>query len=767
MFGAACKTERIVCSPADYSGCVIDDVQILGNEALSDDTIEAKIASAPTGGTFEAIPLIGVVDALTLQYERFDRFVFERDLERIARLYRAKGYYDVVVRAGRVRRIDSHKSDPENKDVSHVRLLVEVEVQEGEPILVEAVNLELAGEPTGDKESVDAARDAKNYLKVGQIFREEDYETARERIKRTLTERGFAHARVEPKASVDVKRRRASVSYTIWLGPICTFGKVDILGLKGGRDELPEWQVRPAVGIKQGARYNSKALEEAEIALSALGVFGSISVTPVLQPEKTAPEPPKPPPVDRETLDREPPEPPPPPETLPTEIPIVVRVQPSYLGAWKAGGGFELGDQVAVRAVGGWSYKDATNALDRISLDARFRGVIYPWRISSFASGDARFLPELKLRVQYSLPFPGDPAGSLLAQTTVSYGLEANHDPPSEEEFAKNKDIPVEILLEHRQGYERRFFRSRLLLGVYGYVAYSSPFLFPFDTAVDSSPLVITYVDLFAQVDLRMNREGRPERIKPAMGILTSVDFQVGGAFGGDATDLRVKPELRWFAPLGKHLVLAGRAAFGLLYTIDNTYGFLLDRAVPAEQALIDTGATAERRAILRDQEILAKRAFFSGGPSSNRGYGFNEIGPSTVVNDKGLTTDDPSAIGGRSLWEMSLELRFPIYRTWGGSAFVDASDVTAAFADFRLDHPHLSTGLGVNYDSPIGPFRIDFGFRIPYAQVIGEETVRDCTGDEDREVTWDCQNLIIEEAEPLTLGGVPLAISIAIGNAF
>lgn len=764
MSSVACKTERIVCSAADYSGCVIDDVQIQGNEALSDETIEAKIASAPTGGTFEAIPLIGVVDALTLQYERFDRFVFERDLERIARLYKAKGYYDVVVRAGRVRRIDKHKPNPDSKDVSHVRLLVEVEVHEGEPILIEAVSLEFDGEPTGDKESVDAARDAKNYLKVGQVFSEEDYEITRERIKRTLTERGFAHARVEPKASIDARRHRAVVSFTIWLGPICTFGKVEILGLKGGRDELPEWQVRPAVNIEQGAQYNSKALEEAEIALSALGVFGSISVTPVLKPEKAAPQAQLPPAPERKTLDREPPEPP---EQLPTEIPILVRVQPSYLGAWKAGGGFELGDQVAIRGVAGWSYKDATNALDRLSLDGRFRGVIYPWRISTFASGGASFLPELKLRVQYSLPFPADPAGSLLVQTTVSYGLETNHDAPSQEEFEKNKVIPVEILLEHRQGYERRFFRSRLLLGVYGYVAYSSPFLFPFDTAVDSSPLVITYLDLFAQVDLRLNRDGKPERIKPAMGILTSVDFQVGGAFGGDATDLRVKPELRWYAPLGKHLVLAGRAAFGLLYTIDKSYGLLLDTPIPADHALEGTSATSERRAILRDQEILAKRAFFSGGPSSNRGYGFNEIGPHTVVNDNGVTTDDPNAIGGRSLWEMSLELRFPIYRTWGGTAFVDASDVTAAFADFRLDHPHLSTGLGVNYDSPIGPFRVDFGFRIPYAQVIGREAVRDCTGDVERDKSWGCANLVIDEAEPLTLGGVPMAISIAIGNAF
>ena len=41
--------------------------------------------------------------------------------------------------------------------------------------------------------------------------------------------------------------------------------------------------------------------------------------------------------------------------------------------------------------------------------------------------------------------------------------------------------------------------------------------------------------------------------------------------------------------------------------------------------------------------------------------------------------------------------------------------DLAAPFA------PHLSTGLGFRYDTPVGPVRADFGVRIPGLQVLGQ----------------------------------------------
>ncbi len=728
---AGCKARHIVCNPSDLTGCVVDDVEIIGNNAVSDADIEDRIATTATGGTLEAIPVLGAIDTLTVEYQRFDRFVLERDLERVARIYRAKGYYDAVVRAGRVRRIDKHKAD--STDLSNVRLLVEILVQEGEPVRVESVTASwLEGEPVAG-EARDAALAAKNELAVGSVFTEEVYEKTRTSIQRALTDRGYARAHVEPVADVDIARHKVKVTYKVDTGPPCTFGDVTIIGL----GKLPDWQVRPQLRIVKNGPYSTRVLDDAERALNELGVFGAIAIEPDLKSTGTV-------------------------------IPITVRVQPGRLGSVKLGAGAELGDQVALRGVAGWQHKNATGALDRFGIDGRARLVFYPWRLQTIKS-DVQPIPEASVRVQYQLPFPTVPDTTLFAQAQVSYGIERNHDPPESLADAAG-EIPVEILVEERQGIQRRLFSSRLLLSFSINLLYSSPFVFPFERS--SVPgLFISYLDGLAQVDLRRNENGKYDAIHPASGFFGSVDLQVAGP-PGDATDVKVEPDLRFYVPLHRKVILAGRFGMGFLYSVD--YGFVLGQTVLTKNILRDDvnkhGERARgllRAAVDRDVGILDKRGLFSGGPASNRGYGFNEIAPQRVVKDDGTRLADPDSVGGRTLWEASVEVRFPIRGSFGGTVFVDASDVTAGVAELRLDHPHLSTGLGLSYDSPIGPLRFDLGFRIPKVQVVGED-VKNCTNNTPDETLWKCTNNLQEEAEPSMLfDAIPAAVSIAIGNAF
>jgi outer membrane protein insertion porin family/translocation and assembly module TamA len=64
----------------------------------------------------------------------------------------------------------------------------------------------------------------------------------------------------------------------------------------------------------------------------------------------------------------------------------------------------------------------------------------------------------------------------------------------------------------------------------------------------------------------------------------------------------------------------------------------------------------------------------------------------------------------------------------------------------FRFDRPHLSAGVGFRYDTPIGPVRLDAGYRIPGLQA--PENAPD-------------------EGKPATILGIPAAISFGIGEAF
>jgi outer membrane protein insertion porin family/translocation and assembly module TamA len=92
--------------------------------------------------------------------------------------------------------------------------------------------------------------------------------------------------------------------------------------------------------------------------------------------------------------------------------------------------------------------------------------------------------------------------------------------------------------------------------------------------------------------------------------------------------------------------------------------------------------------------------------------------------------------------------LRVPIAGALSAAIFSDASDVSGRRFDFRFNRPHLSAGVGIRYDTPVGPVRLDGGYRIPGLQVFGEDDTRD-------------------EGLPQELFGLPVSVSFGIGESF
>ncbi|MBK7141995.1 MAG: BamA/TamA family outer membrane protein [bacterium] len=95
---------------------------------------------------------------------------------------------------------------------------------------------------------------------------------------------------------------------------------------------------------------------------------------------------------------------------------------------------------------------------------------------------------------------------------------------------------------------------------------------------------------------------------------------------------------------------------------------------------------------------IPLEERLFSGGSSSVRGWGRQELGP----------TIDGDPVGGRSLFESNVELRFPILGLLTGAAFVDFGNVWLNSFDFPLGDLRYSAGLGIRVTTPIGPIRLD-----------------------------------------------------------
>ena len=103
-------------------------------------------------------------------------------------------------------------------------------------------------------------------------------------------------------------------------------------------------------------------------------------------------------------------------------------------------------------------------------------------------------------------------------------------------------------------------------------------------------------------------------------------------------------------------------------------------------------------------ESLPANKRFYAGGGSSIRGYKFQSVGPL----GPGYTP-----LGGRSLFEVSAELRIKFTDTLGGAVFFDGGNVyDDEVPDFSTDL-QWAFGIGARYYTAFGPLRLDFGFPI------------------------------------------------------
>jgi len=99
--------------------------------------------------------------------------------------------------------------------------------------------------------------------------------------------------------------------------------------------------------------------------------------------------------------------------------------------------------------------------------------------------------------------------------------------------------------------------------------------------------------------------------------------------------------------------------------------------------------------------EIPADERFYAGGGGSIRGYAYQSVGP--------RVGDVP--VGGRSLAELSFELRLRISERFGLVGFLDGGNAyTDRFPDLG-EKLYWGAGGGLRYYTPIGPLRLDIGF--------------------------------------------------------
>jgi translocation and assembly module TamA len=124
---------------------------------------------------------------------------------------------------------------------------------------------------------------------------------------------------------------------------------------------------------------------------------------------------------------------------------------------------------------------------------------------------------------------------------------------------------------------------------------------------------------------------------------------------------------------------------------------------VVQDPQIVLAGRTALGAMVGESREAIpANLRFYAGGGGSVRGFGYQLAGE---------LNDDDEPIGGRSLLELSGEVRVRITETIGAVAFVDAGTVYSSSVPDFSETLRIGAGPGLRYFSPIGPLRLDVGF--------------------------------------------------------
>jgi translocation and assembly module TamA len=313
-----------------------------------------------------------------------------------------------------------------------------------------------------------------------------------------------------------------------------------------------------------------------------------------------------------------------------------------------------------VRGLGGWTHRNFHGALRRLSLDLRAG---YAW------------LPN---------PFNRQSEGTVGA-LTLEFSQPA----------AITRRVDASVRVEGERGIEQGydFWAQRLQLGLplrlaprltavpsYNLEVYelsNTPAEVPGeDSLLENCPDTVCLLSYFEQ---RVAWDGRDNPVESHRGYYASLSVQEGiDPRGYGYRYLRFLPEVRGFLPLGPGSTLAARARLGAL--------------VPVKEE--------------GDPPIVAR--FFSGGPTSMRGYTTRNLGP---------RDSSGNPVGGNGLAEGSVEVRQHLVGALTGVLFVDAGQVagqgaspTAYREALSLSALEWAVGFGLRYATPFGPARVDVG---------------------------------------------------------
>jgi len=578
----------------------------------------------------------------------------------IAELYRVRGFSQAAVKPAIQILPEEVRGELRFRPVE-----IRFDVEEGTPTLVSGVTVE------GARAVAPAQLASQMALAAGRPFYRPQLAADRDALQRAYRNLGYQSVSVISQLAFSDQQRDVAVTWTITEGPQILVDHVLIKGNQRTSVDL----IRRELTIGPGSPMSDDALIESQRQLAATGLFRRVRVSEL-------------PRAGSNTRD------------------VLVDLEEAPATTISYGGGLEVG-RIGARDADGQASDQLDVAprgffdISRRNLWGKNRSVTLFARVTlrkndSGAAPDERRYGFNDYRGLFSFREPRAFGTTGDAQFTafVEQGLRTSF------EFNR-KGVTAD--------YARRFTHFTMT----GRYTFDHTRLFNEKIAADDQLLIDR---LFPQVRLSkvfasLLRDSRDDVLDPQKGAVLGLDGSVAAKVMGSEVGF-VKTFAQGFIYRrlpGRGFVLAAGARIGVAIGFKQAVPAVFEIAggpvAPAGPAARGPSRAAVFPTVIR--ELPASERFFAGGDTSVRGFALDRLGTPQTLDPQGFPQ------GGNGLAVFNLEARAPYWKNLQFVWFTDAGNVFKTASDIRLDELRLASGIGFRYRSPIGPLRVDWGFKV------------------------------------------------------